>query len=62
MGCIPVISEKEAFVYRQIFNGTIFEQYPLEDVVIVLRGWKGMLPFLANITDEEIELRKSRMR
>jgi len=67
MGCIPVVEEGAAdAVYRRLFNGTIFEAHPLEDIIVVVSRHlfysENLIHYLANMTDHEIKLKKERMR
>ena len=68
-GCIPVIPEHSLPIYNLLFKGTIFtkENILLEDIVVVLphsvaTDGAAVLEHLSNISVEEIELRRSRLR
>merc|ERR1711871_407697 len=66
-GCIPVISSSSAEVYSRIYNGIIFVDHPIEDVVVVVPdetfydGYK-LIAHLASMTRKEISTKQSGMK
>ena len=67
MGCIPVICETDSKkAYSQLFKGVVFEEHPIEDIIVVVNDKlffsPDLMKYLANFTDDEIKLRRSRMR